>query len=218
VLAGEWWRLFTFALLPPSGNLILDFFSWYLFYLMGTALEHYWGTFRYNVFLFIGWAATVAAAFITPEYPAADVFLMGSVFLAFAFLNPDFELYILFVLPVKIKWLALLTWCGYGAVLLFGPDWGVRLSMLASVCSFALFFGKDVYLRMQGARRRMAMQAKQFATPPREYFHRCTVCGITDKTHPKMEFRYCSQCAGSLGYCMDHLRNHEHVTEAKSPA
>ena len=218
VLAGEWWRLFTFVFLPPAGHPLLAIFSWYLFYLMGTALELYWGTFRYNVFLLVGWVATVAAAFITPEYPATDAFLMGSVFLAFAFLNPEFELSLFFVLPVKIKWFALVTWCGYGVVLLFGPTWGIRLSMLASVCNFFLFFGKDVFLRMQGARRRMAMQAKQYATPPREYFHRCTVCGITDKTHPKMEFRYCSQCAGSLGYCMDHLRNHEHVTEAKPPA
>jgi hypothetical protein len=29
-----------------------------------------------------------------------------------------------------------------------------------------------------------------------------------------MDFRYCSQCAGSHGYCTDHLRNHEHITAA----
>ena len=47
-----------------------------------------------------------------------------------------------------------------------------------------------------------------------EYYHRCTICGITDRTHPQMDFRYCSKCAGSPCYCADHLRNHEHIVVA----
>ena len=38
--------------------------------------------------------------------PATNGFLYGTVFLAFARLFPDFTLYILFVLPIKIRWLA----------------------------------------------------------------------------------------------------------------
>lgn len=211
VLAGEAWRPFTFFLIPPIGNPICMIFGWYLFYLMGTALENYWGTFRYNLFIFVGWVATVAASFVTPEQPTSNAFLMGSVFLAFAFLNPDFELYILFLLPLKIRWLAVLTWCTYGYLLVTGT-WTTRLAVLASVSNFLLFFGSELFFRVKGARRRMALQAQRFATPEREYFHRCAVCGITDRTHPKMEFRYCSKCAGAHGYCTEHLRNHEHVT------
>src|SRR5262245_35571937 len=70
VLEGEWWRPLTFFLIPPIGNLICAIFGWYLFYLMGTALEGYWGTFRYNVFLLVGCVATVAASFAAPEWPA----------------------------------------------------------------------------------------------------------------------------------------------------
>ncbi len=81
------------------------FFFWYLFYLMGTALERSWGTFRYNVFLLIGYVDTVGVAFIVPDVPANNAFLQGSVFLAFAYLFPDFVMYIFFILPVKIKWL-----------------------------------------------------------------------------------------------------------------
>ena len=43
VLAGEWWRIFTFILLPPNTSLVFIAFAWYLFWLMGNALEEHWG-------------------------------------------------------------------------------------------------------------------------------------------------------------------------------
>jgi hypothetical protein len=215
VLEGELWRLATFLALPPFGNIICMLFFWYLFYLMGTALERTWGAFRYNVFLLVGYVATVAVAFIVPDQPASNAFLQGSVFLAFAFLYPDFEIYILFILPVKIKWLALIAWIGYGWVLLF-HDWLSRLLVLASVCNFLLFFGKEIVQRIRSGRRRMAMQAAQVTAKPPPYYHRCAVCGITDRSHPQMDFRYCSQCTGAHGYCMDHLRDHQHIKTDES--
>jgi hypothetical protein len=125
-------------------------------------------------------------------------------------LNPDFPLYIFFVFPVKIKWLALFAWFGYAVMLIFG-EWHSRLLVLASLANYLLFFGLDILERARAGQRRMARQAARFGVRDRPYFHRCTVCGITDRTNPQMEFRYCSQCAGDYGYCMDHLRNHNHV-------
>jgi hypothetical protein len=213
VLAGEVWRLVTFLVVPPVTNLIFAFFFWYLFYLMGTALERHWGVFRYNVYLLIGYIATVAVSFLTPDMPSSNGYLQASVFLAFAFLYPDFVLHLFFILPVKIKWLALLTWIGYVLALVFG-GWLTRLLVLASVCNFLLFFGRDIVERIQAGRRHMAGQAARFAVREPTYFHRCTVCGITDRTHPDMDFRYCSKCEGTYGYCMEHLHNHEHVPMA----
>ncbi len=214
VLAGEVWRLATFMIVPPCENVICALFAWYLFYLMGTALERHWGTFRYNVFLLIGYVATVAASFAVPGEPSTNAFLGASVFLAFAYLCPDFELYILFLLPVKIKWLALITWIGMAAAVLFG-DWLIRLLVVASVCNFLLFFGKDIVYRIRTGQRRMARQAAAFSASKPAYFHRCVVCGITDCTHPQMDFRYCSKCVGTHGYCMEHLGKHEHITAAE---
>ncbi len=207
VLKGEWWRLLTFLFIPPNWSLIFIFFALYLFYLMGTALENHWGTFRYNLFLLAGYALTVGASFLTPYQAATNVFIGGSVFLAFAFLFPDFQLYILFILPVKIKWLALITWIGYGWQLIAG-DGQTRLSVLASIGNFLLFFGKDIALRARYGGRKMASQARDIARS-REPFHRCTTCGKTDQSHPDMEFRYCPECGG-LGYCMEHIGSHEH--------
>lgn len=213
VLAGEWWRLITFLFIPPVTSPIFILFAWYLFYLMGSALEGHWGAFRYNVFLLVGYVITVAVSFLMPFYPVTNLFIGGSVFLAFAFLYPDFQLYIFFILPVKIKWLALLTWIGYGYELLVGPG-STRLVVLASISNFLIFFGKDISWRMKTGKRRMAEQARQFSGK-REAFHTCATCGKTDISHPQMEFRYCSDCGG-LGYCMEHIFNHEHVNKKQA--
>jgi hypothetical protein len=209
VLAGELWRPFSFVFEPPLSNPVFAFFFWYLFYLMGTTLEHTWGTFRYNVFLLVGYVATVGAAFLVPEAPASILFLEGSVFLAFAYLYPDFRLYVMFVLPVRIKWLALLTWISYFLVILSGNLMAIVM-MFASVANFFVFFGRDILRRARSGHRLMQDQASRVAarTKPR---HRCAICGITNLTHPDMDFRYCSKCAGSPCYCEEHLHNHQHV-------
>ena len=215
VLEGQAWRLVSFLFQPPVTHPIFAFFFWYLFYLMGTALERTWGTFRYDVYLLIGYLATVAAAFVQLDSAASVGFLQGSVFLAFAWLYPDFQLMLFFLLPVKVKWLALLTWIGYLYAMVFGP-WPVPLLVGASVCNFLLFFGRDVIGRMRGAHRRMTAQAnriKERDTPR----HVCRICGINNKTHPKMSFRYCSKCAGACCYCSEHLHDHEHVGEEQAP-
>jgi hypothetical protein len=213
VLDGEVWRLVTFLFLPPLTHPIWAIFFWYLLFLMGTALEQSWGDFRYNVFLLIGWLATAGVSFITPETPAFAVFLQGSVFLAFAYLFPDFQLMLFFLLPIKIKWLALVQWLGYGYVLVVGAPIE-QLLVLAAVGNFLLFFGSDIFRRMKAGRRKMATQAERLAPAKKKALHTCRVCGITDQTHPEMDFRYCSKCAGACCYCQEHLRNHEHVVAA----
>ncbi len=212
VMAGQAWRVITFLLLPPIGNLVCAFFFWYLFYLMGTALEASWGVFRYNAFLLIGWAATVAAAFVLPDAHSSNAFLEGSVFLAFAALYPNFELVLFFLLPVKVKWLALLAWIGYFLTLVFG-EWEARLLVGASIANFLVFFGPAIARRMRSGRWRMARQVEHIVerTKPR---HTCRTCGITNLTHPRAGFRYCRLCAGTCCYCTEHVRNHEHVTAA----
>ena len=184
VLEGQVWRLVTFVFEPPTMNLVCAFFFWYMFYLMGESLELSWGAFRYNVYLLIGYLATVAVSFLTPDVPASIGFVQGSVFLAFAALFPNFVIYLFFLLPVKVKWLALLAWIGYFFALVFGT-WTTRLLVLASICNFLLFFSKDIIYRMWIARRSMAMQASRIGVKPKPYFHRCTVCGITDRSHPQ---------------------------------
>src|SRR5580692_372613 len=73
-LLGQWWRVLTFLLMPPPMSLIFICFAWYMFYLMGSALEEYWGTFRYNVFIFLGTALTLGLSFLRPYVPVTNAF------------------------------------------------------------------------------------------------------------------------------------------------
>ena len=82
------------------------------------------------------------------------------------------------MLPVKVKWLALLTWIGYFFTLAFGST-VARLMVAASVCNFLLFFWRDILLRVRSGRFRMADQAKRMRTAAVAR-HTCVVCGATN--------------------------------------
>ncbi len=225
-LAGQWWRVASFVFQPPAAGgslvgLVLLAFAWWIFYFMGNSLESYWGAFRYNLFLFVGYAFTVGLAFAQPQLPVSNGFLAGSVFLAFAYLNPNFELIIFFVLPLKIKWLALLTWVFYLIQFVQG-GWPARLQIFAAVGNFALFFGRDAYLtaRLRARGLGRAARAGPAAVGGSSARHQCRICKKTDVTHPQLDFRYCSKCADDSCYCPEHIFNHEHVPaapEAKKP-
>src|SRR5215469_10308157 len=58
LFAGEWWRVLTLLFIPPSTA--QSFLIWFLFWMQlpfiyGTALENQWGTFRYNLYVLIGY-------------------------------------------------------------------------------------------------------------------------------------------------------------------
>ncbi len=214
VKQGEVWRLLSFFFVPPPASPLFIAFAWYLFYLMGTSLEEYWGVFRFNLFILVGAALSIALGFATPFDPVSNAFVAGSVFLAFAYLNPDFQLALFFILPVRIKWLALFTWVLYAVQFVTG-DWSTRWGIVAATGNFLLFFGSDIVQSMKANRRRMAVQAERFAksSGAAEPRHRCFVCSKNSNTHPDLDFRYCSKCSGDQCYCPDHISNHEHVTE-----
>jgi len=219
VFEGEVWRCVTFLVMPPwipreGLGLLFLFFYWMILHMMSTALEATWGTFRFNVYLLIGWSVTVAAvlgvSFVIPQGVVGNGFLYGSIFLAFAWLYPDYKFLIMFILPVKVKWLALIQCIGYGFVLLTG-HWSEKALVLASIANFLLFFAADIYYKVRAGRRKMKMQVERIKEKhtPR---HTCTVCGVTNLDDPKVRFRYCSKCDGSC-YCSEHILNHEHIGE-----
>lgn len=208
VMRGEVWRVVTFLIVPETMSPIFIIFALYLLYLYGRALEDYWGTFKYNVFLLIGWLGAIGAAFLVPGSPVTNGIFLASILFAFAYLNPDFELLLFFILPVKIKWIALLGAAGlvYGA---YQGGWPVAVMVIAGVLNFILFFWRDMVLRLRGHTRR-AKRVQQAKIDARKPTHVCAVCGLTDLEDKQMQFRYCSKCTGGKAYCKDHLRDHEH--------
>lgn len=216
VLQGEVWRLVTFIFIPPATSIIWIFFILYFYYMVGMGLEREWGSFRFNVYYLTGMAGTILAAFLVGQGYTA-IYLNLSLFLAFAYVYPDFEILLFFVLPVKVKYLAWLNWLFIGFTVLTAPL-PAKAAALVSVLNYFLFFGREIAAnwknRTSSYQRRRAFVSR--STPPEKTFiHKCAVCGMTEKQDPLMDFRYCSQCEGDYEYCMPHLKTHEHVKAAK---
>ncbi len=211
VLQGEVWRLVSFLFMPASYSIFFIIFALWLLYLYGRALDDLWGAFRFNLFIFVGWIASVGAAFAVPGTVATNIYLLASITFAFAYLYPDFELLLFFILPVKIKWIALLTAVYFLYAFVMGGT-ADRLLIAAGLLNFFLFFTPDMIRRARGQTRRNRVE-KERERVQTAVNHECTVCGKTDKSDPDMQFRYCSKCSGRRAYCMDHLRDHEHVLD-----
>lgn len=140
IMDGEFWRIITFIFIPPNAGMIFIIFALYLYWLIGSSLESQWGAFKFNLFYLCGIIGTIIAGLITGF--ATNFYLNLSLFLAFAILYPNFELRLFFILPVKMKWLALLNvaFLVYEFVMV---SWPGRLAMVVSIINIILFFWKD---------------------------------------------------------------------------
>lgn len=209
VLKGEVWRLITYIFIPPSASLFWIIFVLYFYYMIGNSLEHEWGSFKFNIYYFMGMLGTTIAAFISGSGTTAT-YLNLSLFLAFAYIYPNYEILLFFILPIKVKYLAWLNWIFIGFTIIFQPL-PLKLAAIVSIINYFVFFGKDM---VTGAKNRKYVYENRkrfkYSVPKNASIHKCTVCGITEKDNPNMEFRYCSKCEGDYEYCMEHLHNHQH--------
>ena len=225
ILKGQVWRLLSWVIIPPNDNIIFVIFMMLLYYSLGNTLESYWGAFRYNVYIFSGILFTVIGAFIVNGLIGgitgfgslySTYYINMSIFLACASIMPDYQLLLYGIIPIKMKWLAVLD------VVLLAVDAVqggliIRIVIIASLLNFIIFFFCNRNLRghspKQAARRKKFQ--KQISRPQNQYAggakHRCAVCGRTELDNPTLEFRYCSKCNGNYEYCQDHLFTHKHV-------
>lgn len=64
ILHGQVWRLVTWIIIPPERLTLLTIIMLYFYYSVGNDLERTWGTFYYNVYLFMGMIFTVIGSFV----------------------------------------------------------------------------------------------------------------------------------------------------------
>lgn len=227
IFQGEVWRLVTFLCFPPSTNVALFLLYSFIYYSLGRSLESYWGAFRFNLYIFLGIFGEILAALII--YLAfGEVYLLTagnlymSMLLGIAITVPEARFMIYFIIPVKAKWLGIF----YGVLLVIQAvisDWPGRIELVLSLLNFIVFFFfirrpvSKTRSKMRKAEYVIKMKRGEMENKPAGYRHRCSVCGITDRDDPNMEFRYCSQCDGAHEYCMNHLYTHIHVhSDSKS--
>lgn len=144
ILHGQVWRLVTFVFSPFTfdTNPLWFALGLYLVYMIGTSLERAWGSFHFDVYLAMGVAGAWLACLVTGY--GSNMGIYYSLFFAFAFLFPDTQLLLFFVLPVKVKWLgwlsgALYAWQVLLALLSF--QWLSALGLVIQLLPFLVFFG-----------------------------------------------------------------------------
>ena len=115
IFGGQIWRLVTFAVYPPqlftgsALDLIFVFISISLYFMIGRSLENAWGTFRFNLYYFIGVIACILSGLISyltfgsTGYIMTTDYVFQTMFLAFAVTFPDKELLLYFIIPIKMK-------------------------------------------------------------------------------------------------------------------
>ena len=65
ILRGQLWRLVTFLFLPPNSSLLWILFSLYFYWMIGSALENQWGSFRFNMYYLFGMLGSIISGMIT---------------------------------------------------------------------------------------------------------------------------------------------------------
>ena len=228
IMHGQIWRIVSWILIPPSSsNIIFVLIMLSFYYYLGTALERTCGAFRYNVYILGGMLCTVIGAFILYFISGQNemlslingmsfstYYINLSIFLAFAMNYPDMEVLFMMIIPIKIKYLALLD-VAYLLYDLIRGGWGTRTVIIASLLNFIIYFLMTRnYRRISPQEIHRKQQFKKAVHPqmtPGGTRHKCAVCGRTEKDGEHLEFRYCSKCNGNYEYCQDHLFTHQHI-------
>lgn len=239
ILHGQVWRLFTWLLIPPSTLSLSNLFSilfvlimLQFYYNIGTALERTWGTYRYNVYLFLGMLLTVLAGFLYTGYlyvsgvpldlvstnlpqvftSFSTYYINLSIFLAFAATYPETQVLFMLVIPVKMKWLAILDLVLL-VIDLFTGSPATKFVVGAALLNFGIFYltTKNLFHMSPKQVKRRAEFRHEVKKSGGVTRHKCAICGRTEEDDPNLEFRFCSKCNGNYEYCQYHLFTHEHV-------
>lgn len=235
------WRLVTWVLVPPQENILFAIIMMIFYWQLGRVLEQTIGTFRFNVYIFGGIICTIIGAFalygiyyaingvpILMSAYFSTYYINMSIFLAFAVCYPNMEIYLYFLIPIKMKWMAV-VYAIFIVYDFFIVGWAGKVAIFASLFNFILFFFMTRDYRKinpkemkRKADYRRATTGSSFS---KDYFnrgngantnsarprHKCAICGRTDITNPELEFRFCSKCNGNYEYCNEHLFTHTHV-------
>lgn len=144
--------------------------------------------------------------------------------LAFAVTFPNVQVLLMYIIPIKIKYLGIIYAVIVGYEFLMGTT-AAKIVIAFSLLNFILFFfSTRNYARVSPneikrkreyqKKMREAKQTGHTATYQGRSVitrHKCAICGRTELDDETLEFRFCSKCEGNYEYCMDHLYTHEHV-------
>lgn len=153
VLHGQVWRIFTAILFPPSlGSLFSAVIGILIYYSFASSVESMMGEFEYNIYffgsIFIGEIGTLIYYLITGvNAPFLPLYTHFAVFMALAIMYADATVLLFFILPVKIKYIALVEVLMYVWSFIFGNSFSyaygllyTRISIVAAFIPVIIFY------------------------------------------------------------------------------
>ena len=141
LLRGQIWRLITFVFVLPASSPIFVLFVLYFYYMIGVALERRWGKVRFNLYYGVGMVCAWIACLLTGY--ATNTYLNLSLFFAFAAMFPNEEVYLFGILPIKVKYLALVDVLIYLQQFIAGSA-STRVTIVLCLLNVILFLGGDL--------------------------------------------------------------------------
>lgn len=142
ILQGQVWRLVTFIFVPVNTSPLWIILSLYFYYSIGSTLENSWGTTRFTLYYLFGMIGAIIGMFITGY--ASNMYLNLSLFLVYAYLFPDTQFMLFFIIPIKAKYLAYVDVAGLLILFVINRFPG-RLAIVFAFLNFFLFFGPDLW-------------------------------------------------------------------------
>lgn len=196
---GEIWRLVTYIFIPQTTSWFWLFFMLLFMWFLATALEETWGALKLNVFYLVGMTGCTIAAFFFGG-TSANTFLNLSLFFAFATIAPNYEVFLLFLVRVRIKYIAWVI-AGFFALQFAVLPLAAKMAVLASLANYLLFFLPS-FIKERRTRATDAARLRKFRVAADDALHRCAQCGRTEVSDPDLDFRV---AASGEEYCAAHL-------------
>ncbi|MFO0640187.1 MAG: hypothetical protein U0183_13295 [Polyangiaceae bacterium] len=216
VRQGQVWRLVSYLFIPRTTSLIFVFFQLSFTWFLGRSLEAEWGPLKMNLYFLVGMIGTTIAAAATGE-PVGNQYLTTTLFLAFATLFPDYQITLYLIIPIRVKWLALLS-AGVLVVSAVLGSWATRAGVLAATSNYFLFFGAHLRdairdrARQRGQASRLAdMKAGRAVvstTPDKGVVRACSVCQAREDEGADIRVCSCAKCGIPTLFCLSHARDH----------
>ena len=226
IFQGQLWRLVTFLFVSGYtgiGDLLFFFLFMYFYYFIGSTLEREWGSGRFTIYYISGIVLSAIYAVIVflitkKSLSITASFINLSMFFAFATLFPETRVLVFYIIPVKIKWLALLNAVYFLYSIIVNP-FPYNILPVVGILNYIIFCGDSLIGQIRPSRHFRSKSAINFKKEAKKYkkdmektpyTRKCSVCGKTDKDYPDLEFRFCSRCEGYHCFCIDHIDNHIH--------